>query len=589
MLKNDIDVLSEYYQYELSYLRSAGSYFAARFPKIARRLDISHHESSDPHVERLIESFAFLSGRLQKQIDDQFPEVASELLNVLYKPLMLPVPSCVMVNFDIDVARASKAPGFVIPKGTQLSIASHSGEMCYFRTAHDLSTWPIEIVSADIVHKEHIPNYYARSVYCLKIGIKYNGIPNSKTPENLRFYIHADALLRGKIFSSIFSSDEKVIFQKDKEFEFLSQISPIGIDDNEALLPYPNNAFQGFRLLQEYFTFPEKFFGFSVDFSSSHIDINGDTFLYIPMEYDFLMKVSANNFSLSSVPAINLFPKVSEPLRMDNWKVEYCIIPDFRRYHNHEIYSIEKMVAIDVKNNDEEIIPEFFSCEHHETEKGIFWKSRRKKTYIPDAIGDDIYVSFIDINFDPQFPSDKIFYAHTLCTNRSIAEQIPVNGSLQMELSAPVNYIYCWDRPTDQKQSIKNGEILWKLISMLSLNSISFDSDGIKKLKEILYIFADLSNASLMREVDSIISVESSVKTKRISNQTWCGFVQGSCIDITFDETLSNLGLPLSLVISKFLTTYTSINTFTEVVVKNISRDEIIKKWEPNFGSKAYL
>ena len=101
MIKSDIDVLSEYYQYELSHLRSAGSYFASRFPKIARRLDISHNESSDPHVERLIESFAFLAGRLQKQIDDQFPEIASELLGVLYKPLTLPVPSCVMINLPL--------------------------------------------------------------------------------------------------------------------------------------------------------------------------------------------------------------------------------------------------------------------------------------------------------------------------------------------------------------------------------------------------------------------------------------------------------------------------------------------------------
>lgn len=589
MLKNDIDVLSEYYQYELSHLRSAGSYFASRFPKIARRLDISHHESSDPHVERLIESFAFLSGRLQKQIDDQFPEIAGELLNVFYKPLMLPVPSCVMVNFSIDTARASKAPGFVIQKGTQLSVESHSGEICYFRTAHDLPIWPIEITSADVVHKEHIPTYYARSTYYLKIGIRYNGIPNSNIPDKLRFYIHADALLRGKIFASIFTSKEQVLFQKDKDFSFLSEIFPVGIDDNEALLPYPSSVFQGFRLLQEYFAFPEKFFGFDINCTSVNHNINGESFLYIPMDHDFSMKISTQNFSLSSVPAINLFQKVSEPLRLDNRQVEYCIVPDFRRYHNHEIYSIEKMVAVDVQNNDEEEIPEFFSCKHQSVKNGIFWKSRRKKSYMPETLGDDIYVSFIDIDFDPQFPSDKIFYAHTLCTNRSVAEQIPVNGILQLELSAPVNNVYCLDRPTDQKQSIKNGETLWKLISILSLNSLSFNSDGIKKLKEILNLFADISNASLMREVDSIVSIESSIKTKRINNQAWCGFVRGSCIDITFDETLSNLGLPLSLVVSKFLTEYTSINTFTEVSVKNLSRNGILKKWDYNFGNKNYL
>lgn len=379
MIKSDVDVLSEYYQYELSHLRSAGSYFASRFPKIARRLDISHHESSDPHVERLIESFAFLAGRLQKQIDDQFPEIAAELLAVLYEPLALPIPSCVMVNFDVDVARASKSPGFVIPKNTQLSALSHSGETCYFRTSHDLAIWPAKITSAEVVHKENIPSYYARSLYYLKIGLDYDGEAGSQTPKKLRFYIHADALLRGKIFASIFASKEKVVFQmqpqkqKAKEgdvagnkantsadlYQFIPQISPVGIENEEALLPYPNSTFQGFRLLQEYFSFPEKFIGFEITLPPN-LDINGSTFLYIPMEHNFSMKVSQKDFSISSVPAINLFPKISEPLRLNNRQVEYCIVPDFRRYHNHEIYSIEKMVAVDSKNNDEEVVRNFF-------------------------------------------------------------------------------------------------------------------------------------------------------------------------------------------------------------------------------------
>lgn len=590
MIKNEIDILSEYYQHELSYLRSSGSYFASRFPKIARRLDLSNNESSDPHVERLIESFAFLSGRLQKQIDDQFPEIATALMQVLYKPLVLPIPSCVMVNFDIDFTRASMAPGSIVPKNTQLSTTSTSGEICYFRTSHDLELWPAKITSAEVVHREHIPGYYARSTYYLKIGLEYIGTAGMNIPERLRFYINADALLRGKIFAAIFASKDKVIFQKNDTFKFLQEISPIGIDDSESLLPYPSSAFQGFRLLQEYFTFPEKFFGFNVDISSiTETEINGNGFLYIPMEHDFSMKISTKNFSLSSVPAVNLFPKVSEPLRLDNRQVEYCLNPDYRRYHSNEIYTIEKMIAVDEQNNDEILIPEFFSCEHQLIDNGVFWKSRRKKTYIPEAMGEDVYVSFVDMNFNPKFPSDRVYYAHTLCTNRYVAEQVPVNGKLQIELSIPAKTIYCADRPTPQRPSLKNGEILWKLISALSLNSMSFDVDGIKKMREVLNLFADVSNASLNREIDAIASIESEIKTKRINRQSWCGFVRGTSVDITFDETLSNLGLPLSLVISKFLASYTTINTFTEVNVRNLARSGVLKTWDHNFGNKFYL
>lgn len=468
------------------------------------------------------------------------------------------------------------------------------------------------------MHKEHIPSYYARSTYYLKIGLQYEGEAGSQTPDKLRFYIQADALLRGKIFASIFASKENVIIQKaaqknqsagaergadsssagsstssstgDGLYQFIPQISPIGIQSEDALLPYPNSTFQGFRLLQEYFNFPEKFIGFDVTFPPK-IDINGTTFLYIPMEHNFSMKVSQKDFSISSVPAINLFPKISEPLRLDNRQVEYCIVPDFRRYHNHEIYSIEKMIAVDAANNDEIIVPEFFSCEHpsDDSNNRFFWKSRRKKTYIPNELGEDVYVSFIDMDFNPKYPSDKIFYAHTLCTNRHIAEQIPVNGMLQIELPSPVNEIYCVDRPTDQKNSARNGEMLWKLISILSLNSLSFSERGIQKLKEILNMFAINSASSLKHEIDGIAAVESSIKTKRVADQSWYGFVHGTAIDITFDETVSNMGMPLSLVISKFLTNYTTLNTFIEVSVKSTASNGILKVWDHNFGNQFYV
>ncbi|MDR3179953.1 MAG: type VI secretion system baseplate subunit TssF [Holosporaceae bacterium] len=590
MIKNDIDLLAEYYQYELSYLRSAGSDFAARFPKIAKRLDVSHNESSDPHVERMIESFAFLTGKLQKQIDDQFPEVASTLLDVLYKPLMLPIPSCTMAYFDVDMQRASKSPGTVVAKNTLLHTVSHTGETCFFRTSHDMQIWPLAITSAAVVQKEHIPAYYARSTYFLKISLKYDGVAGSQTPRKIRIYIHADALLRGKIFSAIFASEENVIFQKGELFAFFPKISPVGLEDNESLLPYPPSIHKGFRLLQEYFSFPDKFYGFDILLPAS-TPLSGEFSLYIPMNHNVSMRVAADNFSLFSVPAINLFSKLSEPLRLDHRQVEYCLVPDYRRYHSHEIYTIEKMVAVDPQNNDEVEIKEFFSCAHDfaPSTSPILWKSRRKKSYLKDALGEDVYVSFVDLNFNPQFPADKIFYAHTFCTNRYAAEQIPVNGLLQIEISTPVKRIYCADRPTIQKPCLKSGEILWKLVSALSLNSISFSGDGVNKLKEVLNIFADISRSNIAEEVDSIVSIGSDIVARRINDQAWSGFVRGSSIEILFDEYIFNMGLPLSMVIAKFLSTYTSINTFTEVSVKNVSKNGVVKRWDQHFGSKNYL
>jgi type VI secretion system protein ImpG len=371
----------------------------------------------------------------------------------------------------------------------------------------------------------------------------------------------------------------------------MSVLKPVGVEDDEYLFPYPQTVHKGFRLLQEYFAFPDKFYGFEIELSDD-FDITGDNFLYIPMSFDISMQISAKNFSLSSVPAINLFPKITEPLRLDQKQVEYCLVADYRRYNSHEIYSIEKMVAIDVQSNDEIYVPEFFSCDYSLKDyarSGIFWKSARKKSYLKDAFGEDVYISFIDMNFDPQHSADKIFYGHTLCTNRSLAEQVPVSGELQMEVSAPVKRIYCVDRPTPQKPSIKSGETLWKLISALSLNSISFSSDGIKKVRDVLRVFTDISGSVLETEIDAIVSVDSFVTTRRFDEQTWRGFVRGTNIEITFDDSVQNLGLPLSLVLAKFLSSYTSINTFTDVIVKNIAKNGVLKEWKQQFGVQHYL
>lgn len=580
MLKNEMDVLSEYYQYELSYLRSAGVEFAKKHPKIARRLDMSHNESSDPHVERIVESFAFLSGKLQKQIDDQFPGVASTLLNILYQPLILPIPSCVFVKFDIDQERAMQAIPSIVPKNTILHAQSVTGEKCTFTTAHDLEIWPLELLSTSIVQKENVKYHLSDSTYYLKIEIKYNATQDSPKPKKIRFYLHADALLKSKLFAALFATESEVLLHHHGEVRPIGQISPVGLEDNESLLPYPQSVHRGFRFIQEYFAFPEKFYGFEVHIPQE-VDISGDSFVFVPITSDINSPISKDNLSLSSVPAINLFPKVTDPFKMDYKQLDYRMIADARDDNLYEIYSIDRMITIDTENYDEEVIPEFFSYEENNNKKksGLFWTSSRKKTYLENKLGDDLYISFFDSEFNLNFTEEKLFYAHTLCSNRYEAEHIPANCNLDIEISIPATRIYCIDRPTPQVDSPKTGEFLWKLISILSLNSISFNEHGIQKIKNILETFATHMNSRLSGEIDSIISLNCNQQVKRIGNQTWQGFAIGTDVEITFDHTIVNLGLPLSLVLSKFLSSFIPINTFVEVSVKNVTKNGIVKKW----------
>ena len=117
MIANSHEELLKYYKSELTYLRRMGSVFAERYPKVAKRLEIGHDECSDPHVERLIEAFAFLTGRLQHEIDSEFPDITSALLNILYPQLTSPIPSMAIAQFNVSHAQGKLTTGFTIEPG----------------------------------------------------------------------------------------------------------------------------------------------------------------------------------------------------------------------------------------------------------------------------------------------------------------------------------------------------------------------------------------------------------------------------------------------------------------------------------------
>ena len=153
------DDLFRYYENELRYVRKQAADFALKHPRAARRLmlgtDPSTEECPDPHVERLIESFAFLTARIQRQIDSEFPQFTSALLNVLYPHLLQPVPSMSVAQFVVDPEQGLPLSGFTIPRGARLFAQTETGALCRFRTAAPVTLWPVELTSAQLEGTEN--------------------------------------------------------------------------------------------------------------------------------------------------------------------------------------------------------------------------------------------------------------------------------------------------------------------------------------------------------------------------------------------------------------------------------------------------
>ena len=94
------DELLGYYERELIFLRRMGAEFARKYPKIAARLQIDEEKIEDPHVERIIEAFAFLSARVSLKLDDELPEITESFLNVIYPHYLAPIPSLAITQFS---------------------------------------------------------------------------------------------------------------------------------------------------------------------------------------------------------------------------------------------------------------------------------------------------------------------------------------------------------------------------------------------------------------------------------------------------------------------------------------------------------
>ena len=148
--------LLRYYNRELQHVREMGAEFAREFPKVAGRLGMESTEVADPYVERLMEGYAFLAARVQLKIDSEFPNFTQNLLELVYPDYLAPLPSMAVVQFEPQLEEGALADGLVIPRHTSLRSIMGRGERtsCEYRTAHDVTLWPLEIVEAEYVSRD---------------------------------------------------------------------------------------------------------------------------------------------------------------------------------------------------------------------------------------------------------------------------------------------------------------------------------------------------------------------------------------------------------------------------------------------------
>lgn len=599
---NDLQLL--YYQKEMSFLRQMGGVFAAKYPKIAKRLSFTENQSADPHVERLLESFAFLAGYLQQDIDNQFPRISSALLNILYPFLTSPIPPMSIAQFHPDTQKPMTT-SYHIPSHFSVFTEAQEGEICRFRTCYPVDLWPIEVSDVELVKAEKYDfgSKLTPHTYLMKISLTALGGVTLKelSPKKLRFYINAHHGEANILYQILFEANHHIAVSGN-DINRPTIIGPniiqqVGFNINEAVIPLTPNGHPAYGLLQEYFAFPKKYMFFDLqDLNFAHCDEKASIFIpVVSTEEAKAVGFSKNTFLLGCTPIINLFPRTTEPIRFDHKKIEYRLVPDHRREITTEIYSVEKIFASNLDAVEVEEIGPYFSYDHHslKQKKSSFWFGRRVTSSNPKIPGTDYLVSFVNWECKPDLPSTEVVYARTLCSNRQLAPMVSGNAILQEDEGIPVEHIICLHAPTTPVYPERDGFTQWKLISNLALSYLSFSSsqESLKALKEILRLYSVSESNSTDAEINSLLDMTCVPSVRRMGKDAWRGFTKGTAVTLTIDTGGSSiLGTFLfSAVLSKFFGLYAHINSFAKLSVKKKNQEEIWKTWPAVTGTQHLL
>lgn len=610
------DELLPYYNSELAFIRNLGAEFAEANPKIAARLRLRAEGSEDPHVERLIEAFAYLNARIRHKLDDDFPEIADAMLGVLYPHYQAPIPSMAIVQFMLDRGQAELASGYTIDQGAVVETGAIHGEPCRFRTAFPVTLWPIEIVEASLTKQPFAAPaapHHARSLAVLRLAL--NCISKDLTfaqmsMRSLRFFLKGqpqhvyllyELLMTGVLGIALASSptDPNPVLLKPQA------IQPVGFERDQGMLPYPARSFLGYRLVSEYFAFPEKFLFFDLaDLTRERLRQFGgrmEVFFYFARSsQDLEHHLSGQSFQLGCTPMVNLYRQRAEPVRLTQTQTEYRVVPDARRPAACEVYSVDRVTATSPDGETVEYQP-FYSFKHaaEAAQQKTFWHgSRRRASRVAGQVdhGTELYLSLVDLNFKTSAPANWTLDVETTCLNRDLPRRLPFGGGqpyLQLSGGGPLSKVVCVTPPTPTfRPALKRGA-LWRLISHLSLNHLSLIDyeEGADALREILklYDFADSSETRGM--VDGILSVRSRRIVGRVGGEVSSGFARGVEVNVHFDEgRFTGSGVFLfACVLERFLAMYSSINSFSKLIATTNRREGELRRWTPRAGEKILL
>lgn len=582
---------NKYFQDELSFLHELGREFAAQHPKLSRFLSES---SDDPDVERLLEGFAFLTGRLREKLEDELPELSHSLITLLWPHYLRPVPSMTIMQFSpIENALSETS---VVPRGTTVAGPPVDGTRCLFQTCYDVPVAPLTLMAAEVTSTR------AQSILHLTFASQAGGGLGAMGLDRLRLHLAGEIHITYSIYLWLLrylESVEVTVGGRRRRLP-VKAVQPVGFEQAEGLLPYPPNAFNGYRILQEYFALPEKFLFFDVEGLGAVLaEAAGDAAEFtlsfaFTRTLDPQVRLREHHFRLFCTPAVNLFPHDADPIRLDRRRVEYWVRPSGRVSGHYALYSVDAVEGWVPNGGGLRRYPPFESFEHRIERKGleedVYYRLRVRQSVA--GTGMDHFISFVNGGDMAILPASETVSLSLTCCNGHLPASLRVGDIVHATGDSPPFADYRnITKPTPFVVPPLDSRLHWQLISNMSLNYLSLtDAEPLRMILSA-YDFRALKDRQAERAAQQRLEAIQSVKAVPLDLLHAGLPVRGLRTSMTLAESRfageGDLFL-FATVLAEFLALYASINSFHELVVTGAETGETYR-WPAKVGQQPVL
>ncbi|MEW5702018.1 MAG: type VI secretion system baseplate subunit TssF [Candidatus Zixiibacteriota bacterium] len=573
-------MFNKYYQDELTYLREMGQEFARAHPQVAHMLA---ETGTDPDVERLLEGFAFLTGRIRQRLDSELPELTHALVSLLWPHYLRPIPSLSIVQFE---PRAALQDVQVIPRGTPLESDPVEGTRCRFRTTADVHLYPFTLDSTTLEVPLAQPAVLRLG---FTLGPQVNLAKAGLGP--LRLQLHGEAPVVTLLYLWLVRHVRRIILRAGDRQVTLpgDSLSPAGFADDETLWPYPAEAFSGYRLLQEYFALAERFHCVEIaDLAPlAGLDVAGrfEIIVEFANKPPDELRVKPGMLRLGCTPVVNLLSAKSAPIRVDHEKTEYRLRPDLPNPPHYEIFSVDRVVGWEKGTVVEHEYRPFFSYDHTRGNGGDYYHVRLRPATV--GAGTDTYLTFSVDTPSGLMPGTETLTADLTCTNRNLPEKLRP-GDIRVPTSESPGFAAFQNiaRVTPLVAPPLEDRLLWHLISHMSLNYLSLAK--VESLRSLLtmYNFPALVDRQAARTNELRLSGISAVRARPDDLLRHGATYRGVAIELDMlEDHFAGEGemFLFASVLDRFLNLFATLNAFTRLSVRGMQKGTVYS-WPPTLG-----